>query len=123
MRFQFIEDHRGKLPVKRMCEILKVSRSGYYAWCARPPSEREMANQELLEQIKIVHRESDKTYGSPRIYHALLRLGWKCSRNRVARLMRRNGIQAKQKRCFRSTTKRNKTQPTLYLNSKDTCSF
>lgn len=111
MRFQFIDDHRGKLPVKRMCEVLKVSRSGYHAWCTRPPSQREMANQELLEQIKIVHHKSDKTYGSPRIYHALLRLGWKCSRNRVARLMRWNGIQAKQKRRFRTTTKRNKAHP------------
>jgi putative transposase len=94
-----------------MCKMLNISRSGYYTWRTRPLSEREMANQELLEQIKRVHRESDKTYGSPRIYHALLALGRKCSVNRVARLMRRNGIQAKQKRRFRTTTKRNKAHP------------
>lgn len=81
---------------------------GYYTWRTRPPSEREMANQKLLEQIKKVHCESDKTYGSPRIYHALLALSRKCSVNRVARLIRRNGIQAKQKRRFKTTTKRNK---------------
>ena len=97
--------------MNRMCEVLKVSRSGYYAWRTRPPSEREMANQELLEQIKIVHRDSDETYGSPRIYHALLTLGRKCSKNRVARLMRRNDIQAKHKRRFKATTKRNKAHP------------
>ncbi|MBU0702761.1 MAG: IS3 family transposase [Chloroflexi bacterium] len=108
MRFQFIEDYRGELPVNRMCEVLKVSRSGYYAWHTRPPCEREMANQELLEQIKIIHRDNDETYGSPRIYHALLALGRKCSENRVARLMRRNDIRAKHKRRFKATTKRNK---------------
>jgi putative transposase len=97
--------------VNHMCKMLNISRSGYYTWRTRPLSEREMANQELLEQIKKVHRESDKTYGSPRIYHALLALGRKCSVNRVARLMRRNGIQAKQKRRFRATTKRNKAHP------------
>jgi putative transposase len=111
MRFQFIRDYQDKLPVGRMCEVLKVSRSGYYAWRTRPPSKREMANQELLEQIKTAHSESDQTYGSPRIYHALLKLGWKCSKNRVARLMRRNDIQAKQKRRFKTTTKRNKAHP------------
>ena len=57
-----------------MCKMLKVSRSGYYAWRTRPVSQREMANQKLLEQIKIIHRDSDETYGSPRIYHALM--GW-----------------------------------------------
>jgi transposase InsO family protein len=70
-----------------------------------------MANQKLLEQIKQLHRDSDESYGSPRIYHALLALGRKCSVNRVARLMRRNGIQAKQKRRFKTTTKRNKAHP------------
>jgi putative transposase len=94
-----------------MCKVLNLSRSGFYTWRTRPPSQREMANQELLEQIEKVHRESDETYGSPRIYHALLKLGRKCSVNRVARLMRRNGIQAKQKRRFKTTTKRNKSHP------------
>jgi putative transposase len=67
MRFQFIGDHRAELSVNRMCEVLKVSRSGYYAWRTRPASEREMANQEILREIRTVHRESDQTYGSPRI--------------------------------------------------------
>jgi transposase InsO family protein len=96
---------------KHMRKMLNVSRSGYYTWRTRPVSQREMANQKLLEQIKTVYRESHETYGSPRIYHALLALGRKCSRNRVARLMRRNGIQAKQKRRFKTTTKRNKAHP------------
>lgn len=44
MRFRFIEDHRDKFPVKRMCQVLGVSPSGYYAWCGRPPNKRETAN-------------------------------------------------------------------------------
>jgi len=111
MRFQFIEDHRDEFPVIRMCKELSVSSSGYYAWRTRPPSQREMANQQLVEQIKTVHRDSYETYGSPRIYHALLALGWRCSKNRVARLMRRHGIQAKQTRRYKVTTRRNKAHP------------
>ena len=67
-----------------------------------------MENRRLVEQIKIAHRDSFETYGSPRIYYVLMRLGWSCSLNRVARLMKRNGIQAKQMRRFKTTTRRNK---------------
>ena len=84
MSFQFIEGHRGKLPVKHMCEVLKVPPSGYDAWCTSPPGQREMTNQEPLEQSRTVHRGRYKTYGSPRIYHALLSLGSKFSQNGVA---------------------------------------
>jgi hypothetical protein len=68
MKFQFIEDHRDEFPIVRMCKVLEVSRSGYYAWRDRPPSAREMANQELYTEIKRVYTESHQTYGSPRIY-------------------------------------------------------
>jgi len=82
MKFQFIEDHRDEFPVIRMCKVLEVSRSGYYAWRGRPPSEREMANRELYEKIKEVYDKNNGTYGSPRIYQALkkqgvaVRTGW-----------------------------------------------
>jgi putative transposase len=58
MRYQFIADHREAFPVRRMCQVLKVSSSGYYAWRKRPVSPREMANQELIEEIKATHEES-----------------------------------------------------------------
>ena len=108
MRFQFIEDHRDEFPVRRMCKVLGVSPSGYYAWCGRPPSAREMANRELTEKIKVAFEESGETYGSPRIYQVMRKLGLMCGKNRVARLMRAGGLRAKQARRLRATTKRNK---------------
>ena len=108
MRFQFIEDHRDRFPVVRMCEVLEVSSSGYYAWRRRPPSKREMANQELTGEIRKAFEASDEIYGSPRIYRVMRKLGLMCSENRVARLMRGAGLRAKQSRRFRATTKRNK---------------
>ena len=108
MRFQFIEDHRDRFPVIRMCEVLEVSSSGYYAWRGRPPSKREMANQELTVEIKKAFDASDEIYGSPRIYQVMRKLGLMCSENRVARLMRGVDLRAKQSRRFRTTTKRNK---------------
>lgn len=108
MRFRFIEGHRDEFPVRRMCKVLGVSVSGYYAWRGRPPSKREMANRELTEEIKKAFKESGETYGSPRIYQVLRKLGLMCSKNRVARLMRAADLCAKQTRRFRATTKRNK---------------
>jgi transposase InsO family protein len=94
-----------------MCKVLNVTRSGYYAWRNRPLSQREMANQRLVKQISAIHQDSYETYGSPRVFHALLALGVKCSKNRVARLMRYYGIRAKQTRRHKVTTKRNKAHP------------
>lgn len=108
MKFQFIEAHRIRFTVQLMCEVLQVSRSGYYAWRKRPISKREMANQVLVKQIRAVHEQSFETYGSPRIYHELNAQGIRCSEKRVARLMRRHGIQAKQTKRFRVTTKANR---------------
>ena len=108
MRFQYIEDHRSEFPVIQMCKVLDVSPSGYYAWRGRPVSEREMANRELTDKIKVAFKESGETYGSPRIYQVMRKLGLMCSQNRVARLMRKEGLRAKQSRRLRATTKRNK---------------
>ena len=94
-----------------MCQVLNVSTSGYYAWRKRPPSAREMANQELIQEIKTVYDDSSGTYGSPRIYRQLKAQGETCSENRIARLMRLRGLGAKRGRKFKSTTKRNKAHP------------
>lgn len=111
MKFAFIEGHRERFPVPRMCLVLEVSRSGYYAWRKRPVSKRKMANQRLVKQIEAVHKESFETYGSPRVYQELVAQGVGCSENRVARLMRRQGIQAKQTKRFKATTKPNRNHP------------
>jgi putative transposase len=111
MRFHFIKDQREAFPVTRLCEVLDVSPSGYYAWRGRSVSAREMANQALLEKVKAVYTESRGTYGSPRVYQELRGQGVACSENRVARLMRLYHIQAKQTRRYKVTTKRNKTHP------------
>jgi hypothetical protein len=88
MRFHFIADHCEQFEVTVMCRVLEVSRSGYYAWRKRPTSEREMADQALTEQIKVIYGKSQGTYGSPRIQAELAAEGVKVSRKRVARLMR-----------------------------------
>jgi len=109
VRFQFIDKNRHQFSVVLMCKVLAVSPSGYYAWRSRPPSAREMANRELTATIRKVLDDSGETYGSPRIYQVMRKLGLLCSKNRVARLMRAGGLRAKQARRFRSTTKRIKS--------------
>ena len=54
--------------ITMMCRVLEVSRSGYYAWLDREPSARAKANAVLLEKIEKIHRESDGTYGAPRVH-------------------------------------------------------
>ena len=78
--------------MKTMCKVLEVSKSGYYAWARRLTNRRSQANARLVEEIKKVHIESRKTYGSPRIHAELIRQGIPCGHNRVARLMRLNYI-------------------------------
>ncbi len=111
MKFAFIEQQRDQHAVRLMCKVLEVSHSGYYAWRTRPVSQREMANQKLMQQIETVFDASHRTYGSPRVYQALKSEGIACSENRVARLMRLRGIRAKQSKRFRCTTRRHPSRP------------
>jgi putative transposase len=88
MKYQFIADHEREYAVKRMCQVLGVQRSGYYAWKVRPVSSRAQANAELLEKVRYAFQHSRCTYGSLRIHHYWLRRGYRFSRHRVARLMK-----------------------------------
>jgi putative transposase len=107
MKYAFISTHESHFSVKRMCKVLKVTRSGYYAWYRRPPSQRDQSNQVLLDMIKKVFQASRRTYGSPRIYAVLRRHGSLCGHNRVARLMQQHGIVARRRyRRFPITTQR-----------------
>ena len=104
MRYRFIREHRETFDVGRMCAVLEVSRSGFYAWARRPRSERSCENDKLLDRIKDIHAKSRKLYGSPRVHHELLAQGVRCSLGRVERLMRTGGVRAKRRRAFRVTT-------------------
>jgi putative transposase len=92
MRYQYIREHRQEFSVKRMCQILGVTRSGYYAWQPEKVGPRESENRVLVEQIRVEYKISRQTYGSPRIWASLLDQGASCGRHRVARLMRKEGI-------------------------------
>lgn len=88
MIYTFMAAHTGEFRIERMCRVLGVGRSGYYAWCSRPPSQRAEVDQVLLAKIQQEYRISRGTYGSPRIHAALRNQGVQCGRKRVARLMR-----------------------------------
>ena len=111
VRYRFIEDHRGQYPLASMCRVLGVSTSGFYRWKKNPGSSREKENLRLVTHIKAVHKESRKTYGSPRIHAELRSRGIRCGKNRVARLMKQKGIQARHRRKFKATTDSNHHLP------------
>ena len=93
-----------EFPVKEICEVLKVSRSGYYRWKTAIPSRQKMENQKLLVEIMGVHQHYKRRYGSPRITRVLKANGVVCSENRVAALMKKNDIRTRVKRSFRPQT-------------------
>ncbi len=86
------------------CNALSVSRSGYYSWLDRPVSAREITNTKLIERIRVIHANSDETYGSPRVTEVLRAEGLGCGENRVAKLMRENNIVSAAVKKFKITT-------------------
>ena len=102
--FQRLHAERANFPISIMCRVLGVSRSGYYRWRTAYPSERKLEDERLKPRIKAVHEESDGTYGSPRVHAELVALGFEIGRNRVARLMREQGLSGVAPRPFRRTT-------------------
>jgi len=103
VRYACIAKYRPDYPLTLMCRVLAVSRSGFYAWCDRPASARQQADQRLRVAIRAVHAESRRRYGSPRIYRTLQPV-YHCARKRVARLMREDGLRAKRSPRYRSAT-------------------
>jgi putative transposase len=87
-----------------MCKVLKLARSGYYAWCKRKLSPRFKENEILSQEIKQIHQASRETYGSPRIHAAPAAKGFRVGRQRVVRLMAKLSIGARPKRKFKATT-------------------
>lgn len=98
--------------VRQMCRVLGVSASGYYDWRDRQPSRRAMENAILVEQIRVIHAESDGTYGMPRVRAELMSREVRVARQRVARLMRCHGIRGvSRRRGYVVTTRRDEKQP------------
>jgi len=104
MRFKLIDAAKEEFPVQRLCKVLGVSPSGYFAWKSRPASQRQRDDLVLLAHVRSAFALSNRTYGSPRMTHELRGQGLEAGRRRVARLMRENGLRARQPRRFRRTT-------------------
>jgi len=111
MRYRAIQEQDRRYPIRLMCQALAVSPAGYYAWRARPESRRSRQNRTLLSTIRVIHRESRETYGSPSIWDALRKQGHDVGQHRVARLMRQAGLRAKIVTPWRATTQSNHRLP------------
>jgi transposase InsO family protein len=104
VKHRFIEEQRRRYDVKVLCEVLQVSRSGYYAARCRRPSQRRQRQAALTARIREIHAASRETYGSPRVHAELQAQGVPCCRNTVAKLMRQAQIVPRSTRRFRVTT-------------------
>jgi putative transposase len=104
--FEFVERQKAQYPVARLCRVLGVSTSGYYAWRTRQPSARARKDVVLTAEIVRIHQASRLTYGAPRIHAELAASGVSCGRKRVARLMRAAGVVGCHRRRTTRTTLR-----------------
>ena len=103
MRFELIDEAKSEFPVQRLCKVLDVSPSGYFAWKGRPASRRQREDLVLLAHVRSAFALSNQTYGSPRMTHELRDQGLSVGRRRTARLMRENGLRARWPRRFGAT--------------------
>ena len=111
MKYACIHAHLGEFRVRLMCRVLSVSASGFYAWKKRGPSQRSKQDRSLLPEIEKSHKNSRKTYGSPRVLKDLKDLGLRVGEKRVARLMREAGLKAKTAKRFKVTTNSDHSHP------------
>ena len=111
MKYACIDRRRNRYPVRMMCGLLNVSRSGYYAWRVRPESPRAKRDRELMPKIRRAHARSKGVYGSPRVHAELAADGVRVGRHKVARLMRLARLRGCPRRRFRVTTRRDPSHP------------
>jgi transposase InsO family protein len=107
----FIEAEKAQYPIGVLCDVLQVSRSGFYAWRLRGPSARAKSDDKLAAEIAAVHKRTRGRYGSPRVHRELRAKGRRVSKKRVERVMHERGIRGKTKRRFRRTTDSNHANP------------
>jgi putative transposase len=120
VKYAFIASMRREYRVRTLCRVLQVSASGYYAWRTRPTSLSAQKNDQLVIEIKRVHEEAKKAYGSEKTWKALTIQGIACGKHKVARLRRLNGIESKRRRRFKITTK-SKTTKAIAPNHLNQC--
>ena len=111
MRFAFISAESASHKVSVLCRVAQVSRAGYYAWRARPPSAHQLADERLKPMVHEAHLEGRRNYGRPMIHEALKKRGVRISAKRVGRLMCEQGIKGKVRRGFVRTTDSNHSMP------------
>ena len=111
MKYRFIMEHRKEFRLGKMCEVLGVSRSGYHNYIRNRARRKQFEYHKLLTEIKRIYSKSRGTYGSPRIYRELRKMGYLYNRKRVVRIMRENNIKAKTKRKYKVTTNSKHSSP------------
>lgn len=111
MRYAFIEAHRPMWRLNTMCQVLKVSKAGYFCWRRGGDSPRHSSDRALSVKIKAIHDQHRQVYGSPRIHQQLRAEGVRVGRKRVERLMREAGIHVAPRRRHVVTTDSNHDQP------------
>ena len=99
-----IKELSSRFSISFLCKYFQVSKSGYYAYHSRGLSKRNEENQKILKEIKVIYKDSKKRYGSPRITCALNKKGVECSRSKVERLMRVEGLKGLQAKSFKPKT-------------------
>jgi transposase InsO family protein len=104
VKFVFIAAEKALYPVRMLCSVLEVSRSGFYAWIDRPTPPKTTADARLVLEIRAALARGRGAYGSPRIHRELRARGIRVGKRRIERLMRENGLVARQKRRFVHTT-------------------
>ena len=105
MRYAFIKANTRHYPIRLLCTVLGVSRSGFYAWLTRKPNAYARANQALLKHIRRIHQQSREQYGIRKVWQQLLSEGIACGKNRVARLRVKHQLYAKRRKRFVVTTR------------------
>ncbi|ALA59610.1 hypothetical protein NITMOv2_3211 [Nitrospira moscoviensis] len=111
MRYAFIRTQEPHHRVTRLCAVLAVSRSGYYAWRDRAPCARAVADQQLLPLLRQIHHEMREEYGAIKLWRETRRRGIQCGRHRVARLRKHAGLETRRVRRFRVIVEHHQVPP------------
>ena len=115
-----MQQHHEEFSVTRMCHVLSVSRSGFYAWQRRRESRRAQVNRDLIARMRVLHQQTREAYGARKMWQLLKREGWECGRHRVGRLRRQAGLVALRRRRYVRTVQARQESPVIpnHLNQQ-----